>query len=110
TLFLVIFASIGLGFLISTVSKSESQAVQLAMLVLLMSVFFGGFFLSLETLWEPVRALSFALPVTYGVFGLQATMLRGIWPHTDYLLGLFGLGILFAALSFFLFTKQFRRG
>jgi len=110
TIFLVIFASIGMGFLISTVSKSESQAVQLAMLVLLMSVFFGGFFLSLETLWEPVRALSFALPVTYGVFGLQATMLRGTWPQPEYLLGLLGLGILFAALSFVLFTKQFRRG
>ncbi len=110
TITLVIFASIGLGFLISAVSKSESQAVQLAMLVLLMSVFFGGFFLSLETLWEPVRALSFALPVTYGVFGLQATMLRGVWPADIYLLGLLGLGILFAALSFILFTRQFRRG
>lgn len=110
TLALVIFASIGLGFVISAVSKSESQAVQLAMLVLLMSVFFGGFFLRLETLWEPVRAVSFALPVTYGVAGLQSTMLRGVWPGTEYLVGLFGLGLLFLAVSFILFTKQFRRG
>ena len=53
TLFLVIFASIGLGFFISTISKSESQAVQLSMLVLLTSVFFSGFFLRLETIWPP---------------------------------------------------------
>jgi ABC-2 type transport system permease protein len=109
TIALVIFASIGLGFLISMVSKSESQAVQLAMLVLLMSVFFGGFFLNLETLWEPVRALSFALPVTYGVFGLQATMLRGAWPADIYLVGLLALGLVFAGLSFVLFKRQLRR-
>src|SRR5688500_10284951 len=110
TIGLVIFASIGLGFLVSTVSKSESQAVQLARLALLMSVFCGGFFLSLETLWEPVRAVSFALPVTYGVFGLQAAMLRGVWPEPVFLVGLLGIGLLFAALSFYLFTRQFRRG
>ena len=29
------------------------------MLVLLASIFFGGFFLALDTLWEPVRAISY---------------------------------------------------
>ncbi len=107
---LVIVASTGLGFLIATFSKSESQAVQLSMLVLLTSVFFSGFFLRLETLWEPVRALSYALPVTYGIQSLQVIMLRGGEPSTTLLLAAGGLALLFGLLGFFLFSRQFRRG
>jgi ABC-2 type transport system permease protein len=110
TLFLVIFASIGLGFFISTISKSESQAVQLSMLVLLTSVFFSGFFLHLETIWPPVRAVSYALPVTYGISSLQVIMLRGGEPAWWLLAGLAGLGVFFFGLSFILFSRQFRRG
>ena len=44
-------------------ANTETQAVQLAMLVLLSSIFFGGFFLPLETLWGPIRAIGYVLPV-----------------------------------------------
>jgi ABC-2 type transport system permease protein len=110
SLLLVIFASVGLGFLIAALSKSESQAVQLSMLVLLGSVFFSGFFLRLETIWEPVRALSYSLPVTYGISALQVIMLRGGNPQWWILAGLAALGSVFAALSFILFNREFRRG
>lgn len=110
TIGLVIFASVGLGFFISTISKSESQAVQLSMLVLLTSVFFSGFFLRLETLWPPVRGVSYSLPVTYGIQGLQDIMLRGIFPDALLLWGLFLVGVFFALISFVLFTREFRRG
>ncbi len=118
TLALVIFASVGLGFFISTVSKSESQTVQLSMLVLLSSVFFSGFFLRLETLWPPVRAVSYALPVTYGIQDLQTIMLRGGIPGPlldpfgipGPMLTLFVLGLFFGLLSYIMFRRQFRRG
>jgi ABC-2 type transport system permease protein len=110
TLLLVIFASVGIGFFISTVSKSESQAVQLSMLVLLASVFFSGFFLRIETLWPPIRSVSYSLPVTYGIQSLQVVMLRGAEPATWLLLALLGLGVFFAGLSFFLFSKELKRG
>ncbi|HUP27500.1 MAG TPA: ABC transporter permease [Chloroflexia bacterium] len=110
TLALVVIASIGLGFLISVVSKSESQAVQLAMLVLLTSVFFSGFFLRLETLWEPVRAVSYALPVTYGVSALQTIMLRGGQPENTLMLGLGAAALIYGALASFFFARSFKRG
>jgi ABC-2 type transport system permease protein len=110
TLLLVVFASVGLGFVIAAVSKSESQAVQLSMLVLLGSVFFSGFFLRLETIWEPVRAVSYSLPVTYGISALQVIMLRGGNPQWWILAGLAGLGVVFAGLSFVLFNREFRHG
>lgn len=77
---LLIVASLGIGFLISIVSQSETQAVQLSMLVLLLSIFFGGFFLPLENFWLPIRTVSYLLPLTPGILGLQDIMLRGTAP------------------------------
>ena len=77
---LLTLASLGLGFFISAVSSSDSQAVQLSMLVLLMSVFFSGFFLPLENFWESVRVVAYALPLTHGIAGFQDIMLRGAAP------------------------------
>jgi ABC-2 type transport system permease protein len=77
---LLTLASLGVGFLISALSRSESQAVQLSMLVLLLSVFFSGFFLPLQNFLVPVRALGQALPLTHGIAGLQSVMLRGADP------------------------------
>lgn len=74
---LLTFASLGVGLLISLISDSERQAVQLSMLVLLASVFFSGFVLPVEEFIQPVRFLSYLLPVTHGIETLQETMLRG---------------------------------
>ncbi|GAB4437421.1 MAG: hypothetical protein OHK0015_30150 [Chloroflexi bacterium OHK40] len=77
---LLTLASLGVGFLISALSRSESQAVQLSMLILLLSVFFSGFFLPLQNFWAPVRALGQAIPLTHGIDGLLSLMLRGAPP------------------------------
>jgi len=77
---LLTLASLGIGFLISTWSVSDSQAVQLSMLVLLLSIFFSGFFLPLENFRVPINYLGYALPLTHGIAGFQAIMLRGIGP------------------------------
>ena len=74
---ILLFASLGIGFVISSLSNTDIQAVQYSMIVLLTSVFFSGFILGLETLWEPVRIISWALPATYGIQLLRDTMLRG---------------------------------
>lgn len=110
TIVLIIFASVSLGFLIATVSRSESQAVQLAMLVLLMSVFFSGFFLRLETLWEPVRYAAYLLPVTNGIRALQVIMLRGGVPSPVFLITLLLLGTLFAGIAYWRFSRELKRG
>ena len=73
-------ASLGIGFLISAWSSSDSQAVQLSMLVLLMSIFFSGFFLPLENFWAPIQAVGYALPLTHAINGFQNVMLRGRAP------------------------------
>ena len=77
TIALLLVASLGLGLFIATISDSERQAVQLSLLVLLASVFFSGFVLSIDEFTPAVRAVAYALPVTHGIRLLQDLMLRG---------------------------------
>lgn len=75
---LVIVASLGLGFVISGVSRTDTQAVQYSMMVLLVSIFFTGFVLPLDQLAAPVRVISYLIPATYGVRALQDLVFRGV--------------------------------
>ena len=80
TIFLVLMASLGAGFVISAVARTESEAVQYAMIALLVSIFFSGFFISLDRLIGPVRAISFLLPATYGIAAMQDIAFLGEAP------------------------------
>jgi ABC-2 type transport system permease protein len=77
TVSLVIFASLGLGFAISGLAKTDSQAVQYSMVVLLVSIFFTGFVLPLDQLTVPVRWVSYLVPGTFGISGLHNVIFRG---------------------------------
>jgi ABC-2 type transport system permease protein len=74
---LLVFASLGAGLLISVVSDSERQAVQLSLLLLLASVFFSGFVLPVHEFAWFLQIVAYALPVTHGIRLLQDEMLRG---------------------------------
>lgn len=74
---LLLLASLGVGILISAVSDTDRQAVQLALLLLLASVFFSGLLLDLQQFVPAVRAIGDLLPVTHGIRLLQDVMLRG---------------------------------
>lgn len=78
--FLLTLASLGVGFLISAISSSDSQAIQLAMIALLLSIFFSGFFISLDSFALPAQIISTIIPMSHGVSGMQNLMLRGIPP------------------------------
>lgn len=94
-----LFASLGMGFFISALAQTETQAVQIAMLILLCSIFFGGFFLALSTLWPWVHTISYALPVTYGAIDLRDVMLRGVPPNPLMLWAPALLGLVLYALA-----------
>jgi ABC-2 type transport system permease protein len=74
---LSLFASIGVGFVISLASASDAQAVQYTLIVLLASLFFSGFFLSIGQLSGAANWAGYLLPVTYGMNLLRDVMLRG---------------------------------
>lgn len=76
----LVFASMGIGFLFSLLARTETQAIQYTMIFLLVSIFFSGFLLNLELLWEPIRLISWILPATYGIRLAQDNLLRGEVP------------------------------
>lgn len=82
---LLTLASLAAGFLLSTLSRSQLQAIQIAMLAFIASGFFAGFLFPLEQLGQPARSFAYLLPATYGIQGLQDVMIRGQWPAwTDF--------------------------
>ncbi len=106
---LVLLASLGLGLLISLFARTETQAVQFAMLTLLCGLFFSGFMLPLEDLGYPVRALAWLLPVTYGIRALHDIMFRGTDPAAIDLAGLAALVVVYGGLATIILRRRLRR-
>lgn len=105
----LLFASLGIGFVISLLAQTTSQAVQYSMLVLLVSVFFTGFFLNLELLQVYVRLLSWAIPGTYGIQLLQEIMLRGQPINLTWAAVLAAIGLGLFAAAWFLLRRRMAR-
>ena len=101
-------ASLGIGLIISIVSDSERQAVQLAMLLLLASVFFSGFVLPVSEFREGVQYMAYSLPVTHGIRLLQDLMLRGTTAEWWEMTALAGLALAFLILTTVLLRRTLR--
>lgn len=108
-IFGLVSASIALGNVLSLVARSDSQAVQFAMLVLLAALFFGGFLLDLDALRYPVKAISLVLPVTYGTGLLRDVLLRGTTPDGSDLLGLVLTTTAYALTAWWLLARRLSR-
>lgn len=84
---LLTLASLAAGFLLSVLSRTQLQAIQIAMLSFIASGFFSGFLFPVEQMDQPARAMSYLLPATYGIRALRDVMIRGQWPAAPELLG-----------------------
>jgi len=108
TVVMVLLASLALGTVLSLVSKSETQAVQFAMLSLLVGMFFSGFILDVDGLAMPYRLISYVQPVTYGISVLQDVMLRGRVPRTEDVAGLGALVVVYGAVAVVMLRRRLR--
>jgi ABC transporter DrrB family efflux protein len=75
SLFLV--CALNLGLLVSTLAKTQLQAMQFAFLFMLPSVLLSGFVFPREEMPWPLYLLSFGIPATYFVEILRGIVLRG---------------------------------
>jgi ABC-2 type transport system permease protein len=107
-LVLLSFASIGLSLVLSVLADSERQAVQLALLALLASVFFGGFVLDLNEFSEPVRVIGNALPVTHGIQLSQDLFLRGETSQPWRFGVLAAMGVVLYAFAWLIYRRSLR--
>lgn len=110
TLAVTIYASIGLGFLVAGLSRTESQAVQLSMIILLSSIFFTGFVVPLNNFAHFITYVSYFLPMTFGAENLQRVMLDNHGLDWFSLLVPLAIGTLYLLIGRFLYRRQFNIG
>lgn len=71
-----LFAVLGGGVLISTLSQNQGQAVQMALMVMLPQILLSGMIFPLASMGGGVRWISYGLPLTYFNKFSQGVMLR----------------------------------
>jgi len=77
-----IFVSLSLGILISSKAGTQAQAMQLAFLTILPSIFFSGYIFPRETMPKCFYVLSYFVPATYFINITRGIILRGAgWAH-----------------------------
>jgi ABC-2 type transport system permease protein len=77
-----IFVSLSLGILISSKANSQAEAMQLAFLTILPSIFFSGYIFPRETMPRFFFMLSYFVPATYFINITRGIILRGAgWQH-----------------------------
>ena len=94
---LFVFVTLGLGVLISSVSQTQGQAIQLAVMTMLPQVLLSGLIFPLASIVAGVRWIAYLLPLTYFTQISRGVMLRAqpigsLWPPFLYL-ALLGLAV-----------------
>jgi ABC-2 type transport system permease protein len=76
--FAFIVANLGLGLLMSTMVRSQLQAMQMGFLFLLPNILLSGFMFPRSAMPVPAQWLGSALPLTYFLEVLRGVLLKGI--------------------------------
>ena len=102
-----IFASLGVGLLISTVARSQAQAMQLSFFFMLPNILLSGYIFPRVAMPEPAQWVGLALPLTYFLKVLRGILLKGVsfsdvWQPT---LSLIVIATLLLAIS----VRRFRK-
>jgi ABC-2 type transport system permease protein len=101
--FSFIVASLALGLLMSTLARSQVQAMQLSFMFLLPNILLSGFMFPRQAMPAPAQWLGAALPLTYFLQILRGVLLKGVgiehlWPQalalTGFAVGLIVLSVL----------------
>ncbi|MDA8234606.1 MAG: ABC transporter permease [Clostridia bacterium] len=103
-----LLVALGLGLFISTVAKTQLQAMQMTFMIILPSVLLSGFMFPREAMPLPVQAFGAVIPLTYFLEILRGIILKGIglqelWRNVLWL-AILGVGIL--TLSAVRFKKK----
>jgi len=104
---LFIVASLGLGLFISTLARTQAQAMQASYFFVMPSVLLSGFMFPREGMPPVARQIGLVIPLTYYLQILRGILLKGVgltalWPQTVSL-------ALFALLFFGFSVTRFRK-
>ena len=74
---LFMVCSLGLGLLVSTLARTQLEAMQFAFIIMLPSVLLSGFVFPRAEMPLPIYIVTWAIPVTYFIEILRGIVLRG---------------------------------
>ena len=100
--FLYILSTLGLGLYISTISKTQQQAMMIAIFgVLMPMIYLSGFTFPIENMPASIQVVSYFIPLRYFITIIRGVVLKGtgfaeLWRETAALGGM-GIAILFLA-------------
>ena len=92
---LFLLTTLGLGLFISTVSRSQQQAMLTAFFVIMPSVILSGFMFPIENMPRVIQWVTYLIPLRYFVEIVRGVFLRGVgmavlWPQVAALAALGG--------------------
>ncbi|MFC2084750.1 ABC transporter permease [Bacteroidota bacterium] len=107
--FIFILSTLGFGLFISTISKTQQQAMMLAIFGIMMPmVFLSGFAFPIENMPEIVQFLTYLVPLRYFMTIIRGVILKGIGLYELWgeLIILMGMGIIVLTLSAIKFKRR----
>jgi ABC-2 type transport system permease protein len=104
---LFLATALGIGLLISTVARTQQEAMITALFYALPNIFLSGFFFPLEAMPEPLQVLSHAFPLRYFLIIVRGIVLKGVgiealWPEVLAL-------VVFALIVTLAASRRFRK-
>jgi ABC-2 type transport system permease protein len=102
-----IAASLTLGLLISTIARTQLQAMQMTVFVLLPSILLSGFMFPYDAMPQPAQYIAEAFPATHYIRLVRGVVLRGA--HAGHMLADIGWLLAFTAVMLTIATLRFRK-
>jgi len=108
SMILYLFATLGVGLFISTISRTQQQAMMSTFFFMMPAVLLSGFMFPIENMPVIIQYITYLNPLRYffviitGIF-LKGTGLGILWPQ---MLALGIIGIIILAISIFRFRKR----
>ncbi|MFA7420419.1 MAG: ABC transporter permease [Melioribacteraceae bacterium] len=109
TALLFVLSNLGIGLFISTVSKTQQQAMMASVFAIMMPmIYLSGFAFPIENMPTVVQYITYVIPLKYFIIIIRGIVLKGIgfsslWFET---LILFGMGVTLLIFSSLRFSKK----
>jgi ABC-2 type transport system permease protein len=106
--FLFVLVTLATGLLVSTVARTQQQAMMASMFFIMTPmIYLSGFLFPIENMPAPIQAITWAVPLRYFALIVRGVFLKGagldtLWPNALALAG-------FAAALWILAARRFRK-
>jgi len=106
--FLYLFTTLGVGMFISTVTKTQQQAMFFSWFFMIFAILTSGFFTPISNMPPSVQYLTYLNPLRYFIVIVRGIMMKGAGADILYpqIMALLGFGIFIFGMSWLRFSKR----